>query len=370
MKSLNVFIALLFIVITASAQDSFQIKGSFTGINKPSRVIMNYRSLTKYKNDTALISANGEFTLKGQIDKPIVVTLYLQELNVSKANARNDYANLYAEPGDIITVKGANLMKTAEIKGGPIQAEYSVLQDSLQPINSIFDNLTALIRSNLIADDTKKQLRKTFQDIYSVREDIETRFIASHPSSFVSWEIVAGRSAIIDIDKFEPAFNSLSPELRQKPEGIALQKRLEIAKKLKIGNPAIEFTINDPNGNPISLASYKGKYVLVDFWASWCGPCRAENPHMLKAYTNLKDKNFEILGVSLDDNKEKWLKAIEDDKLPWKQVSDLKGFNSIAQIYGIRAIPQNYLINPEGNIIAKDLRGAELESLLRKAMNL
>jgi thiol-disulfide isomerase/thioredoxin len=115
------------------------------------------------------------------------------------------------------------------------------------------------------------------------------------------------------------------------------------------------------------LASLRGKYVLVDFWASWCVPCRAENPHLLQAYEKLKDSRFDIVSISLDDKREWWLKAVEGDKLPWQQVSDLKGFKTeIALRFGITAIPQNFLLNPEGKIIAKDLRG---EGLTQKIAN-
>src|SRR5664279_4639151 len=115
---------------------------------------------------------------------------------------------------------------------------------------------------------------------------------------------------------------------------------------------------NDTTGKPISLSSFKGKYVLVDFWASWCGPCRAENPNVLKAYIEFKDKNFTILGVSLDKDKDAWEKAIGDDKLAWTQVSDLKFWNSKAvEIFQFQGIPFNVLIDPQGKIIAQELRG-------------
>jgi len=371
MKRVTQFLlSLLFIANFASAQESFQVKGKFIGIIKPSRLIMYYRSATGNKKDTVLIASNGEFQLKGQINRPVMATVYLQEINATPENARRDYTNFYVESGATILINGINTVKQAEITGGPVQTEYRELQDSLMPINMISDNISALVRNNLIDEVTRKQLRIASNDNYERRVAIESRFIATHPSSILSWEMVSDRSVLIHPDSFEPVFNSLSAERRQSPEGLSIQKRLELAKRLNIGNPAIEFTSPDVNGVSVSLSSYKGKYVLVDFWASWCGPCRGENPHMLKAYNNLKDKNFDILGVSLDDNKAKWLKAIEEDKLPWKQVSDLKGFETVAQTYGIRAIPQNYLLSPEGIIIAKDLRGEELESMIRKAMKL
>lgn len=136
-------------------------------------------------------------------------------------------------------------------------------------------------------------------------------------------------------------------------------------KHLEEGQLAPNFSQKDPNGKDISLSSFRGKYVLVDFWASWCGPCRRENPYVVKAYERFKDKNFTILGVSLDNSKDAWLKAIKADKLTWTHVSDLKGWkNEVAVLYSVRSIPTNYLLDPDGRIIAKNLRGSDLEKVL------
>jgi peroxiredoxin len=138
-------------------------------------------------------------------------------------------------------------------------------------------------------------------------------------------------------------------------------KSVNDAKIGQIGSMATEFTQNDQNGKPVKLSSFKGKYVLIDFWASWCRPCRQENPNVVAAYNKYKSKNFTVLGVSLDQDKNSWIQAIAADKLTWTHVSDLKYWsNEVAQLYRIQSIPANLLLDPTGKIIGKDLRGEEL----------
>jgi peroxiredoxin len=193
-------------------------------------------------------------------------------------------------------------------------------------------------------------------------------FVTTHPNSpialycvnvFAGWDI--------NPELVAPLYAKLPATTQQSFSGKNLGDRIAIARKTAIGNVAPEFVQNDTLGNPIALSSFRGKYVLVDFWASWCGPCRRENPMVVKAFQQFQAKGFTIVGVSLDQPgaKEKWMDAIHKDALTWTHVSDLKYWeNEVAKQYGIRAIPQNFLLDPSGKIIAKNLNGETLEKKL------
>ncbi|MCK7557779.1 TlpA family protein disulfide reductase [Chitinophaga sedimenti] len=204
---------------------------------------------------------------------------------------------------------------------------------------------------------------------------MQAKFIQENPSSFFSLVALKEVSVMnnMDMTVIEPLFSSLSDELRMTPAGREFAEAMNKEKALIEGKQAPDFTQNDVNDKPVKLSDFRGKYILLDFWASWCGPCRQENPFVVKAFNQFKDKNFTVLSVSLDKegNKAAWLKAIEQDGLSaWTHVSDLKYWdNNVARMYGVRGVPTNYLIDPTGKIIAKNLRGEELQKKLEEVIS-
>ncbi|MBC9914665.1 TlpA family protein disulfide reductase [Chitinophaga varians] len=253
----------------------------------------------------------------------------------------------------------------AKITGSATHAAYEAYQQSIRDITEQEDALYQQFPEVKGNDTAQAALEAKVEVLRLQRRERSKQYIAVHPESPVSVDLIADMAVIGEFAPLDSLYRQLKPAAQQTAAGTRLGKRLEVLKRSAVGQPMIDFTQADVNGKPVRLSDFKGKYVLLDFWASWCGPCRAENPNVLKAYNTFKNKNFTVVGVSLDDKADKWKQAIEQDGMPWMQVSDLKGFrNEVAQQYGIQAIPCSFLIDPQGIIIAKDLRGAALHTKL------
>lgn len=279
------------------------------------------------------------------------------------------------QPGFIILENGSTSvnyqmgnMNSLDVKGGKEQEVYNAFLTECRPIFQQMDSLGKVAMAN---EEDTELLAGLQQYFYTLDGQLKTKqlsFIESNKQHYATAFIAVNYlnekmdKSYTDVEKL---YNLFDDKVKASYYGKKLAEMANQMKGTSTGQPAPDFTLNDPNGKPISLSSFKGKILLLDFWASWCGPCRGENPNVVAAYKKYSGKGFDILGVSLDEEKEAWLKAIEKDGLTWTHVSDLKGWgSSAAALYGVQSIPSNYLIDKEGKIIAKDLRGEALDAKL------
>jgi peroxiredoxin len=321
---------------------------------------------------------NGAFQFTGTVAEPARAQLILDHYGEGLIRLRSgaDVIMLYLEKGNInLTAKDS--VKYAIITGSKVNDENAKYEAVLAGPEK---KLLAINAEYAAAPDDKKKdqqflnsLQTKYDTAMQQKKQLQCQYIQQNPESYVSLMAVtevAGQD--IDVASIEPLYNGLSGNVRNTTTGLAFKSSIEAARATSVGAIAPEFTQNDVNDKPVALASFRGKYVLLDFWASWCGPCRGENPNVVKAYDKYKSKNFTVLGVSLDrpGKKDAWLAAIKADGLEWTQVSDLKFWdNEAAKAYGIHSIPKNYLIDPNGKIIAKNLRGDDMNKKLATLFN-
>lgn len=257
-------------------------------------------------------------------------------------------------------------IKNATIEGSQAELESKQLEASTRPLTNIIIKMNDEFAGKP-KDAAWQKASDSVAGIIAKIRDLQIDFVRSHANSYMGLYVYYHNllSRKFNPLEMEPIFQQFATGLRDSELGKLSLEKIEATKRSQAGVKVTDFTQMDLSGKPFALSSLRGKYVLVDFWASWCAPCRAENPNLVKAYTALKDKNFEIVGVSLDQNKDAWANAVKNDGLPWIHVCDLKGWkNEAAAIYGVSAVPQNFLIDPNGVIIARDLRGAGLTEKL------
>lgn len=367
--------AILSLPLFASAQVKFIVRGKIGHLDAPAKVFIFYfrpegADFTQVLDSTVLNDGNFEF--KGDIPTPLEAHVHLRRKGETFFAPRvNEFKSLYLENG-VVTITGDS-MPTSVVKGGIENRNYRDLQDMLAPIY-------AEQRRFSLEQAALPPARKAPKDTLaarSMRSQAATRaayarFIRSHPHSFIGLNLVRmNYGHTPPVDEVGPLYHLLSPEVRASAPGKVYGDLIALWERTSPGRTAPDFTLTDTLDRSIALHDFKGKYVLLNFWATWCGPCMQEKPFLKKTYAAYKNKNFEILDVSMTDksgkygDRDKWIRMVRNFGLPWVSVYG----DAAVDLYGIQSVPQNYLIDPSGKVIGHDLHKEALDKKLEELLS-
>lgn len=399
----KVFYCLSLLPLFGVAQTSFTVTGKIGNYSAPAKVFISYAGGpegNRLVRDSATLN-NGVFTINGPIIKePKSVELQfspnghsINKLLMDSYSATNpveiDKFRMLVQPGKN-EINSSDSLKNSIISPSEIELKRRNFEAFIKPAADILSQERSKWQAMYELKASGKQIdQKAYVVLLNRQKDLEQayklklgEFIRSNPDDYFSVvalsKILSAGTDISSVDKqkaddlvfVKELANVLTPRAKQYQVFSHAKYYMNELESKPVDIAYKNFSQLTPDGKSVSLNDFKGKYLFVDFWASWCGPCRGENPNVLRAYNNYKQDGLEILGVSFDDKKEAWVKAIAEDQMPWTQISALKGFeNEAAELYNIQGIPASILINPQGQIIAYDLRGDDLERKLLEIFN-
>tara|TARA_R110000787_G_scaffold59922_14_gene135963 strand:- start:30312 stop:31475 length:1164 start_codon:yes stop_codon:yes gene_type:complete len=360
----HIFILLLSVLTLISCNsnsDTYTIEGNAIGFENGTKIFVN----TVAKNnqpeviDTLIVNA-GSF--KGEYPKSEALTINLLQVEDITANIL-----YFPENTNLKATLYKDSIQSSFVVGSQQNDSYKVFMDQLKIYNNFKSDKSELYKQARREQDgiAAKELQNEIQDISVAENDYKIQFVSDNPNSLFSVLLLTELVSKKEISSADATtiIKKYSPKIAATPSSKSLNSMIQSMKKADVGGAAPNFSAPTPNGDTLALNDVLGKYTIIDFWASWCKPCRRENPNVVKVYNEYHDKGLNIISVSLDKagQKERWIKAIETDQMNWEHVSNLKGWNEpIAKMYNVRSIPATFLLDENGNIIAKNLRGAAL----------